>query len=146
MLDEQVPVELAGILNALAPQHTIRTVADEGWKGVKNGELLRRVREAGFGALVTVDRRMEYQQNIKRSGLGVVVLHARRARIQELAPLAPAIARALDAVQPGEVVRLRPEGPNLRMKWTVGRAYFRRAWQARWHPTRVGSCCSAHCQ
>jgi hypothetical protein len=81
LLDEQVPVELAGILNELVPQHTIRTVADEGWKGMKNGELLRRMREAGFDALITVDRRMEYQQNVPRSGVGFVVLHARRARV-----------------------------------------------------------------
>ena len=88
-------------------QHEVHTVADEGWKGLKNGKLLRDMREAGFGALITVDRRMEYQQNIPRSGLGVVVLHARRARIQELAPLASAIAQALDVIQPGEVIHLR---------------------------------------
>lgn len=107
MLDEQVPVELAGMLNTLAPRHTISTVADESWKGLKNGELLRRMREAGFPALVTIDRRMEYQQNIRRSGVGLVVLHARRARIQELAPLAPAIVQALDTIRPGDVIHIR---------------------------------------
>jgi hypothetical protein len=38
--------------------------AREGWRGVKNGELLRRAREAMFGVLITADRRMEHQQNI----------------------------------------------------------------------------------
>jgi hypothetical protein len=85
----------------------VRTVADEGWKGIKNGELLQRMRAAEFSALVTVDRRMEYQQNIPRWGIALVVLHAFRARTQELAPLAPpAIARALDSIQPGEIVHL----------------------------------------
>jgi hypothetical protein len=84
----------------------VRTVADEGSKGLKNGELLQRMREAGFSALVTVDRRMEYQQNIPRSGIGLVVLHASRARTQELSPLAPAIAQALDRIQPGEIIHL----------------------------------------
>ncbi len=107
LLDEQVPVELAGILNELAPEHPVRTVADEDWKGTKNGELLRRMREAGFGALITVDRRIEYQQDIARSGVGMVVLHAHRTRIQELAPLAPAITQALETIAPGEIVHLR---------------------------------------
>jgi hypothetical protein len=109
LLDEQVPVELAELIGASAPQHEIRTVAAEGWKGLKNGELLRRAREAGYAVLITSDRRMEYQQNIPRSRLGLVVLHARRIRVQELAPLAPAAARALDAVQPGEVIHLGVE-------------------------------------
>jgi hypothetical protein len=59
--------------------------------------------------LITSDRRMEYQQNIPRSGLGLVVLHARRIRVQELAPLAPAAAQALEAVQPGEVIHIGVE-------------------------------------
>jgi hypothetical protein len=96
------------MLTAIAPEHTIRTVADEGWKGTKNGELLRRMRAAGFDTLITVDRRIEYQQNVRNSGVGVVVMHARRTRMQELAPLAPAISRAMDAIQPGEVVHIRP--------------------------------------
>jgi hypothetical protein len=113
LLDEQVPVELAGLVQEAGPHHLVRTVADEGWKGLKNGALLQRMRESGYEALVTVDRRMEYQQNIPRSGLGLVVLHARRARIQELAPLAPAIAEALDTVEPGTIVHLTAPPPNL---------------------------------
>ncbi len=97
------------MLNAAAPErHVIRTVAEMGWRGTKNGELLRRVRDAGFGAIVTADRHIEHQQNIARSGVGLVVMHPRRVRIQELAPLAPAVSAALDAVQPGEVVHVRP--------------------------------------
>ena len=77
------------------------------WNGLKNGALLREMRSAGFAALVTIDRRMEYQQNIPRSGVGLVVLHAFRARIRELAPLAPEIAAALHQIQPGEIIHLR---------------------------------------
>jgi hypothetical protein len=113
LLDEQVPVELAGLVQEAGPLHVVRTVADEGWKGLQNGALLQRMREAGFAALVTVDRRMEYQQNIPRSGIGVVVLHAHRARIQELAPLAPAIAEALNTLEPGTVVHLHAPPSNL---------------------------------
>lgn len=59
------------------------------------------MREADFGALITVDRRIEYQQDVARSGVGMVVLHAHRSRIQELAPLALAITQALGTIAPG---------------------------------------------
>jgi hypothetical protein len=109
LLDEQVPVELADVLNAAAlARHTVRTVAEMGWRGTKNGALLRRMREAGFSAMITADRHIEHQQNIARSGVGLIVMHPGRVRIQELVPLAPAVVTALDAVQPGEVVHVRP--------------------------------------
>lgn len=109
LLDEQVPIEFADVLQATTPErHTVRTVAEMGWRGNKNGELLRRMCEAGFGAMVTADRRIEHQQNIARSGVALVVMHPYRVRIQELVPLAPAVLAALDAVQPGQVVHVRP--------------------------------------
>lgn len=81
--------------------------ATEGRHGTKNGELLRRALAAGFEVIVTADRRMEHQQNIPRTGLALIVMHAPRIRIQELAPLAPAVAAALDAVRSGQIVHLR---------------------------------------
>jgi hypothetical protein len=48
LLDEQVPVEFVGVLNEAAPgRHQIRTVAEMGWRGTKNGELLRRIVKPG---------------------------------------------------------------------------------------------------
>ena len=109
LLDEQVPVEFADVLNEAAlERHVIRTVADMGWRGTKNGELLRRTREAGFGVILTADRHIEHQQNIARSGVGLVVMHPGRVRIQELIPLAAAVLKALDMVQPGQVLHVRP--------------------------------------
>lgn len=109
LLDEQVPVEFAGVLDTAAPgRHQIRTVAEMGWRGTKNGELLRRMREAGFDVMLTADRHIEHQQNIARSGVGLVIMHPRRVRMQELVPLAPAVLDALDAVEPGVVIHVRP--------------------------------------
>lgn len=53
LLDEQVPVALAEMIRAAAPQHEIHTVAAEAWQGLKNGELLRCAREAGYAVLIT---------------------------------------------------------------------------------------------
>lgn len=111
LLDEQVPVELADLILQADSSHDVQTVTGMGWNGLKNGLLLRETRAAGFAALVTMDRRMEYQQNIRRSGIGLVVRHALRARIRELAPLAPEIAAALHQIQPGEIVHLHAPPP-----------------------------------
>jgi rRNA-processing protein FCF1 len=109
LLDEQVPIEFADVLNKAAlERHTVRTVAEMGWRGTKNGALLRRMREAGFMVMLTADRHIEHQQNIARSGVGLIVMHPHRVRIQELVPLAPAVIDALDAVRPGEVVHVGP--------------------------------------
>lgn len=52
-----------------AGRHTVRTVTAMGWRGTKNGELLRRMRDSGFATMVTADRHIEHQQNVVRSGV-----------------------------------------------------------------------------
>jgi hypothetical protein len=111
LLDEQVPAELSESISEFSP-HEVSTVGAMGWKGLKNGLLLLQMREAGFAVLITIDRRMEYQQNIPRSGVGLIVLHAFRARFAELSPLAPQIAGALDRIGPGEIIHLHAQPPN----------------------------------
>ena len=51
LLDECVPRALRNDI----PGHEVKTVAEVGWAGVKNGELLRRA-AAAFDVLITVDR------------------------------------------------------------------------------------------
>ena len=77
-----------------------------GWAGMKNGVLLRAAREAGFHVLVTVDRRIEYQQNIPKSGLALVVLQARSTRVPDLLPLVPALRAALAEARAGDITTL----------------------------------------
>jgi hypothetical protein len=102
LLDESLPRDLAG---AIAGHH-VRTVRDEGWAGLTNGELLRVAAEAGFAALLTADRNLEYQQNVRAAGLGVVVLRARSNRLPDLLPLVPALLEALLGLRPGQVAHV----------------------------------------
>jgi hypothetical protein len=80
-----------------------RTVRRMGWHGTQNGEPLWRAQAAGFGAVVTMDRSMAFQQNRADLGLGIVVLRARSNRLEDLRPLAREVAAALDRLEPGEV-------------------------------------------
>ena len=69
-------------------------VLDEGWAGRRNGALLKAMGEAGFAILVTVDRNLAYQQNVATAGVGVIVLHARGNRTEDLVPLIPLLRAA----------------------------------------------------
>jgi hypothetical protein len=102
LLDESLPRDLA---RAIAG-HEVQTVQGVGWAGLTNGELLRAAAAAGFAALVTADRNLEHQQNVRAAGLGLVVLRARSNRLPDLLPLVPALLEALPRVQPGQVLHV----------------------------------------
>jgi hypothetical protein len=95
LLDEQLPRRLAGDLIG----HRVRTVQQEGWAGLKNGDLLQRAEDSGFDVCVTADRNLEFQQNLTRARLGVVVL-------ADIRPLVPAALAGSAQVRPGEVIRV----------------------------------------
>ncbi len=102
LLDESVPHDLLLHLDGIDAV----TVQSLGWAGMKNGLLLRATREAGFQILVTVDRRMEYQQNIPKSGLALIVLQARSTRMPDLLPLVPSLLAAITGAQLGEITHV----------------------------------------
>jgi hypothetical protein len=102
LLDEQLPRHLAGDLAG----HQVRTVQQEGWAGVKNGDLLRRAAASGFDVFVTADQNLEFQQNLARARLGVIVLVALSTVLEDLRPLVPAALSAIGRVRPGEVIRV----------------------------------------
>jgi len=72
LLDECVPPALGKEL----PGHEIKTVAEAGWAGVKNGELLQLAAKQ-FDLLLTIDRNLEYQQNFAGLALAVIVVQLR---------------------------------------------------------------------
>ena len=76
-----------------------------GWAGIKNGELLR-LAEGLFDVFVTADQNLEFQQNLARSRLGVVILAAPSIALEDLRPLVPAALAAIGRVRAGEVVRV----------------------------------------
>ncbi len=100
LLDECLPHELADELTG----HHVRTVRQQAWSGLENGELLRRA-AGNFDAFLTVDRQIERTQQLA-GNLGVVTIRARSNRIQSLRPLVPEILKALDELRPGTFVRV----------------------------------------
>jgi hypothetical protein len=100
LLDECVPRPLLHDLRS----YDAHDVVDMGWSSKRNGELLTLMLAHGFDVLLTVDRNLSFQQNLRASGVGVVVAEARTNRVKELRPLIPRILEALGAVKPGELI------------------------------------------
>ena len=102
LLDECVPRKFKLAL----PGHEVSTAREMGWSGKKNGELLALMRAHRFEVFVTADQNVEFQQNVKVSGIAVIVLDARTNRLIELRPLAPAVLRKLSTIRPGTLERV----------------------------------------
>ena len=100
LLDEQIPIDLSSELHG----HAVETVVGRGWAGIKNGELLSRMRH--YDVLVTMDRSIEFQRQVSALPFGIVIVRAASNRMQHLKPLVPAILAAITAAKPGQVERV----------------------------------------
>jgi hypothetical protein len=102
LLDECTPRVLKDDLVG----HDVYTVEDAGFKGLKNGKLLRAA-AGNFDVLITVDKSIPSQQNLVAFGIAVMLLRAKSNRYDDLKPLVPKALAALDQIQPGTIVIVR---------------------------------------
>ena len=70
LLDHNVPRPLAALLTG----HDVKTAGPISWSTLANGELLKAVQDAGFDALITGDKNLSYQQNLRSRTLALIVL------------------------------------------------------------------------
>jgi predicted nuclease of predicted toxin-antitoxin system len=96
LIDECVPRALKRHLQA----HDVLTVAEAGFAGLKNGQLLRRA-EGNFDAVITTDKSLQHQQNLSVWTMAFVLLRAVSNDIADLEPLIPELLRRLPEVTPG---------------------------------------------
>ena len=70
LLDHNVPAPLRGWLVG----HEVATAYELGWAELTNGELLRVAEECGYDLMVTTDKGIRYQQNLKGRRLAIAVI------------------------------------------------------------------------
>jgi hypothetical protein len=92
LLDECVNPRVRAALS----DHHVRTVLEMEWGGISNGKLLALVQNL-FDVFVTVDRNLEYQQNLRQLTFGIVVVSVPDNKISSYRPLFPELLRALSA-------------------------------------------------
>ncbi len=78
-----------------------------GWKGRINGELLALARNE-FDALITLDQKIESQQNLTDADVAVIVLRPGADHIDALRALVPQILERLPTIRRGEVAYIPP--------------------------------------
>lgn len=103
LLDECVPARFARSLVG----HAVTTVPKHSWSGIKNGELLQ-LAEKEFDVLVTVDRNLAAQQDLKTFRIPMILIRARTNRLVNLR------------------WRFKPTADQRRDKATVGRSRMER--------------------
>ena len=98
LLDECVDVRLAAGLATV----DVRTVADQGWLGISNGQLLT-LAAAEFDVFVTVDRNLPFQQHLPKFDIAVILLRAKTNRLDDLVLLVPELVSAIPSAKKGVV-------------------------------------------
>lgn len=109
ILDEGVPKRLARKLRELGID---ATAFPNEMKQLSNGALLAAFEQQGFSVLVTNDKKMQFQQNMARRKLAIVVLPT-NIQIYVFAQLSE-IAEAIGRVRPGEILQVA--SPNAARK------------------------------
>ena len=102
LVDESLPVALAAEIK----DHDVSTVRAQRWLGLRNGVLLRAAVDAGFEVIVTADKALQYQQNLERIGIGVVLISRVRNRMRDLRPLLQQLLIAIAQVRPGQLIEI----------------------------------------
>jgi hypothetical protein len=105
LLDECVPRKLKSKLTG----HECRTVPEERLAGKRNGELLSLAEKVGFDVFLSLDRGIEFQQNLQSRRIAVLLIRAGSSRLADLLPHVPGILKVLESLRPGQVVRVGPE-------------------------------------
>lgn len=70
LFDHSTPAPLASYLTG----HTVTEARERGWDRLSNGDLLAVAERAGFDVLLTADKNIRYQQNLRGRRIALVVL------------------------------------------------------------------------
>ena len=83
----------------------VRTVADQGWAGISNGQLMT-LAATEFDVFVTVDRNLPFQQHLPKFDIAVILLRAKTNRIADLVALVPDLVSAIPIAKKGVVTSI----------------------------------------
>ena len=92
LFDNNVPAALRRHLVG----HRVTLARQVGWHELSNGVLLKAAEDAGFPLMITGDKKLAYQQNLRNRKIALIVLGTTHwPSLQEsLAPVLAAVARA----------------------------------------------------
>jgi len=95
LLDNGVPRGVARYLTS----HSVEEARVRGWEELANGDLIDAAEQAGFEVMVTTDKNIRYQQNLKARKLSLIVLEHAQWPMVKL--VVENIVDAVNAAAPG---------------------------------------------
>ncbi len=109
LFDNGTPRGLARFLTG----HSVEEARARGWEELTNGDLIDLAAQAGFEVLVTTDKNIRYQQNLKLRKIALVVLEHAQWPMVKL--VAEKILAAVNSAEPRHLCRSRRavQGMNL---------------------------------
>jgi predicted nuclease of predicted toxin-antitoxin system len=102
LLDECLPRKLK---RAFAG-HEVFTIDEAGFKGLKNGNLIKSASEVGCEVLISADKSIKHQQNKANLPLAILVLSAQNNRLESLLPLMAKALQVLENIKTGEIITI----------------------------------------
>lgn len=87
-------------LSRALPGHTVKAAGKLGWGRLKDGPLLTKA-QARFDVLITSDKNLPYQQDLRRFDLAVVILDVPSNRIEDCLPKMPTLLKILGPLPKG---------------------------------------------
>ena len=105
LVDEAIPVDLVAVLS----DNQIRVDQfPERWRSLSDGALISKAVAKGYAWLITCDKRMAYQQNLKDSAISVLVLPT--PRVPEIERIRHDVLDVLLWPLPGNFILLDSDG------------------------------------
>ena len=86
------------------PEHIVKECRRQGWARLTNGELLQAAEDAGFDVLLTTDKNIRYQQNLRNRKIAIVVLGKARWRL--IKPCLSEVKTAVNSARPGSYTKI----------------------------------------
>jgi predicted nuclease of predicted toxin-antitoxin system len=108
LLDECVTKKLKQHLT----EFEVETVVEMNWSGLKNGNLMKVATEENFDILLTIDKNLRFQQNLKNYNISVVVLDVEKSKIEFLVELLPKFIAKIGEFEKGKAYLIQGEMLN----------------------------------
>ena len=101
IIDENLPKYLKNVLS----QFEVTTVQEQGWAGINNGELIKKINGL-FDVFITADKNLRYQQNLKIRKIAILEISTNRLPL--IKEMETKIIEALQQIEPQQYKELRP--------------------------------------
>src|SRR5580693_4301157 len=102
LLDENIDVRFKTLFPA--DSHIVNTIRDMQWNGIKNGALIKLLKEHEFECWIVADKNLPYQQNASILPCTIIVLDVFRNTLKHIAALMPEVLANLEHKQENKII------------------------------------------